>query len=80
MPRSKQLDPSILEAALTGLEAQRKRIDEQIANVLTYIRSEWGNKAPPVTLDLVKKVRDQVADHGGPSSEDELKNVPEAVP
>jgi len=53
--------------------------DEQIANVLTFVRSEWGNKAAPVTPDQVKKVRDQVADRGNPYSEDELKNLPDAV-
>jgi hypothetical protein len=42
VPRSKQLDPSILQAALTGLDEQRKRIDEQIANV----RSLLGKRGP----------------------------------
>ena len=31
--------------------------DDQIANVLTYVRSEWGNKAPAVTSAQVKKIR-----------------------
>jgi mono/diheme cytochrome c family protein len=53
--------------------------DEQIAHVLTFIRSEWGNKAPPVTPDQVKKVRDQVGSRSEPSSEDELKKLPEAI-
>lgn len=33
MPRGKQLDPSILQAALAGLEFQRQRLDQQIAKV-----------------------------------------------
>jgi mono/diheme cytochrome c family protein len=33
--------------------------DEQIAAVLTYVRNEWGNKAPPITKDFVAKIRDQ---------------------
>jgi len=53
--------------------------DEQIANVLTFVRSEWGNKAAPVSPDQVKKVRDQVADRGNPYSEDELKSLPDAI-
>jgi mono/diheme cytochrome c family protein len=31
--------------------------DEQIASVLTFVRRSWGNKAPPVTVDAVAKVR-----------------------
>ncbi len=33
--------------------------DEQIAAVLTYVRNEWGNKAPPITKDFVTKIREQ---------------------
>jgi mono/diheme cytochrome c family protein len=31
--------------------------DENIAAVLTYVRSAWGNTAGPVTADQVKKIR-----------------------
>ena len=31
--------------------------DQQIAGVLTYIRSEWGNNAPSITPEFVAKVR-----------------------
>ena len=50
--------------------------DEQIAAVLTYVRSEWGNTAPPVTADRVKEIRALVADRTGPWSPDELLKVP----
>jgi mono/diheme cytochrome c family protein len=53
--------------------------DEQIANVLTFVRSEWGNAAPAVKPDQVKKVREQVASSSGPESEENLKNQPEKV-
>jgi mono/diheme cytochrome c family protein len=33
--------------------------DQEIAGVLTYIRNSWGNKAPAITADAVKKVRDE---------------------
>lgn len=33
--------------------------DTQIANIATYIRSQWGNSASQVTPDLVAKVRDR---------------------
>jgi len=50
--------------------------DEQIANVLTYVRSEWGNKAGPVTAAQVKKIRDQVASRTDYWTEPELLKVP----
>jgi len=31
--------------------------DDQIADVLTYIRNTWGNKAPPVTASQVTDER-----------------------
>ena len=31
--------------------------DEQIAYVLTYVRSAWGNSAPPVAPEKVAEVR-----------------------
>jgi len=33
--------------------------DDQIAAVLTYIRNEWGNQAPPITPEFVANVRKQ---------------------
>jgi mono/diheme cytochrome c family protein len=38
--------------------------DEDIASVLTYIRSEWGNQAPEVTAASVKKIRDELGERG----------------
>jgi len=32
--------------------------DQQVANVVTFIRQSWGNKASPVTSEEVKKLRD----------------------
>jgi mono/diheme cytochrome c family protein len=37
--------------------------DEKIAAVLTYVRQEWGNKAPPVTTDSVTKIHQLTGDH-----------------
>lgn len=31
--------------------------DKQMADVLTYVRAQFGNNAPPVTVDQVKQVR-----------------------
>jgi mono/diheme cytochrome c family protein len=49
--------------------------DEQIADVLTYVRSEWGNKAPAISADTVRKVRAAIAGHSGPWTADELEKV-----
>jgi hypothetical protein len=37
MPRGKRLDPSVLQAALEGLEFHRQRVDQQIAKVRTLL-------------------------------------------
>ncbi|MEC9056681.1 MAG: c-type cytochrome, partial [Verrucomicrobiota bacterium] len=34
--------------------------NEQIAAVLTYIRNNWGNRASPVTPDMVEQYRDEI--------------------
>ena len=50
--------------------------DDQIAAALTYVRSEWGNKAAPVSADKVKEIRAAVADHSGPWSPADLLKIP----
>ena len=40
--------------------------DEDIASVLSFIRNNWGNKAPLVEVSDVKKIRPQFKDRGGP--------------
>jgi len=50
--------------------------DEQIADVLTYVRSEWGNNAPPVPPDKVKQIRAQGGGRSGPWSAGELLKIP----
>lgn len=51
MARSKSVqDPSLLEAALDGLELQRQRLDEQIAQVRSLLgRSGRGRPAAKAT-------------------------------
>jgi hypothetical protein len=38
MPRAKRLDPTVLQAALEGLESQHQRVDQQIAQVRSLLR------------------------------------------
>jgi mono/diheme cytochrome c family protein len=51
--------------------------DEDIANVLCFVRQEWGNKGGPVTPEEVKKIRDATKDKGGSWTADELLKLPE---
>ena len=46
--------------------------DEEIANVLTYVRSTWGNAADAVTTEQVTKVREATADRTSPWQVSEL--------
>jgi mono/diheme cytochrome c family protein len=41
----------------TDMPAQAYLSDQQIADVLTYVRSSWGNKYPAVTAAQVKAER-----------------------
>jgi mono/diheme cytochrome c family protein len=52
--------------------------EEQLAAVLTYVRNSWGNKAPPVTVEQVQKVRgDVIKNHPDPYTAEELLKLPE---
>ncbi len=51
--------------------------DEQIAHVLTYTRQSWGNKAPRVDPEQVRKIRELTKDKAGSWTEVELLAVPE---
>jgi glucose/arabinose dehydrogenase/mono/diheme cytochrome c family protein len=49
--------------------------DEDIANLLTYIRREWGHTASPVAPDFVGKIRAQTADRESAWTEPELLRI-----
>ena len=51
--------------------------DQQIAGILSFIRSNWGNAAPAVTPDQVKAVREETKDRSAAWTMDELLKVPE---
>ena len=50
--------------------------DEQIAAVLTYVRNEWGNKAPAITPEFVAKIREETKDRTDPWTQKELQAIP----
>ncbi len=48
--------------------------DEKIADIMTYTRNAWSNKAAPVSADLVKKLRKDTANQSGrPYTAQDLK-------
>jgi len=51
--------------------------DSDLAAVLSYIRSSWGNKAEPVTADDVKAVRAAIAGHPSINGEQGLNAIKE---
>lgn len=50
--------------------------DSDLASVLTYVRSSWGNKAGPVSADDVKKVRASLKSPA-PMSGEQMMKMPE---
>jgi mono/diheme cytochrome c family protein len=51
--------------------------DDDLAAVLTYIRSSWGNKASPVTGEDIKKIRADIGGSPKPLTGPELLALPE---
>ena len=49
--------------------------DEQIAAVLTYVRNEWGNKAPPIPKEFVAKIREEAKGRSEPWTQKELQGI-----
>ena len=51
--------------------------DDELAALLTYIRTSWGNKAGEVTADDVKKISDAIGGHPQPMNGDQIMKMPE---
>ncbi|MSU41685.1 MAG: cytochrome c [Pedosphaera sp.] len=49
--------------------------DEEIADVLTYVRNSWGNSAKPVDAKSVKVIRESVASRATPWTVPELEKI-----
>jgi len=69
-----------------GMPAQGASFsDQELANVLTYIRNSWGNQGTMVTKEMVAKVREASAEHKGQWTHELLlpfaeKNIPGEIP
>lgn len=51
--------------------------DDDLAAVLTYMRSSWGNKGSEITPDMVKAIRGALGSRSQPFTVSELLTVPE---
>ena len=49
--------------------------DQEIADVLSFVRNSWGNKAPAVKPDQVKKIREETKSHDGYMTVPDLEKV-----
>jgi mono/diheme cytochrome c family protein len=67
-----------MNAAMLAIGADMT--DQQVADVLTYIRNSWGNKAPLVTPEQVAKIRAEIKDRTDPYTQEELLKLPEVSP
>lgn len=50
--------------------------DEDVAAILSYVRTSWGNDAPLVSPDLVKQIRSEVTNSRSMWTASELLEVP----
>jgi len=54
--------------------------DEQIADILTYIRSDWGNNASAITPDFVAQIRKETAGTTDSYTQEQLMAMPAIQP
>ena len=50
--------------------------DQQLAAILTYVRSDWGNNAPAITADMVKQIRGEFKDRKEQWTWPEIQKIP----
>jgi mono/diheme cytochrome c family protein len=50
--------------------------DSQLAAIITYVRSDWGNNAPPITADMVKQIRAEFKDRKEQWTWPEIEKMP----
>src|SRR5205807_6392605 len=65
------------EFGAAGMQPWDKTVsDAKIADVLTYIRQDWGNKGGPVSAAQIAGLRKELASHPDSFVEADLKAVP----
>jgi mono/diheme cytochrome c family protein len=50
--------------------------DQQLASILTYVRSDWGNNAPAITADMVKQMRSEFKDRKEQWTWSDIQKIP----
>lgn len=50
--------------------------DAKIADVLTYVRSDWGNQAPPISTEQIAALRKELGGHAASFHEADLEAIP----
>jgi mono/diheme cytochrome c family protein len=50
--------------------------DQKVADVLTYVRSEWGNTGGPITREQIAALRKELASHPSSYTEPDIQAVP----
>lgn len=50
-----------IQPMMPGLRMNPELTDEHLAAIMTYVRNAWGNGAPPVSSDSVRRYRESVA-------------------
>jgi glucose/arabinose dehydrogenase/mono/diheme cytochrome c family protein len=63
-----------IQPVMPGLRSNPEIDDHKLAAMLTYVRNEWGNAAPPITPGMVKAWRDKT-ELRAPYTEAELKKI-----
>ena len=58
---SEQITLVLFGKAKTAMLPFKHLSDEQLAAVITYVRTSWGNGGGQVTVDQVTKVRDTIS-------------------
>lgn len=51
--------------------------DDDVVDILSYIRNTWGNSAPEATADQVKKIREELGSRSQPYTAAELLKLDE---
>lgn len=62
-----------------AMPAWKQLSDEQIADILTYIRSDWGNNSPPIAPSFVALIRKETESQSDPYTHPELMAAPRAM-
>lgn len=49
---------------------------EEVAEILTYLRREWGHRSAPVSVDSIRKIRAATDEREEPWTQEELLRIP----